>query len=597
MFLKATIAFSFSVLFSSAWAKTQMTVVENYSKATEKAVWEKVKKSELPPVLLKSVTLENPAMAYAFPFNDLFLQNSAFYLCLESCDLPQNFKVTGNGEDFQVEFESFEKRKTRKEDLQTIQQASVYYWLTTFFEKLEERVGFTMDHRLKVLVGRKTRDIQTGKKEHNNAFYNSIDHSLSFLPAKNGLIGLIAGAKLRPSALDPSVAIHEAGHAVFKQVFGNYLNAEIGGLDEGFADYMAMMVLETDKVGSVMMSGGNIRDLSKLKMYAPGMEVHDLGEVFASQLWFMRKNIFPDTLTADKIFFEAVTRMGKVLTATALNFPQFHNRVVKEYYPQDAKLQKEVEEVWYTAFGSYRLLEVSTEALAGPVNSKGFHTSHFSAEYPLEIAKDFGIPTFQQFQLTLIEVRDNPAIENSKWYLLALTKDGVVTPVWFLYHSRFDAVLDTRDFNGRQITSSDVEMAAIVKLIGENLSSLIDWSEQFGKDFASIITRKGELATLYRAKGLKTKNAFLPINGKLVPAQVHTAKLKNTFIAKLLGVFMGGAGSALNAFDEITFYTVKKGSLKSEEKLVTLFEGQLLIGYEVQTKTGVKTKILLNHLD
>ena len=80
-------------------------------------------------------------------------------------------------------------------------------------------------------------------------------------------------------------AIHEAGHFIFHQLTeGLVLNKELaGGLNEGFADYMAATILNSPNIGNIMLSGKSIRSLENDEKYrSASQEVHELGNIFAS---------------------------------------------------------------------------------------------------------------------------------------------------------------------------------------------------------------------------------------------------------------------------------------------------------------------------
>ncbi|MFP5387528.1 MAG: hypothetical protein ACLGHN_15735, partial [Bacteriovoracia bacterium] len=188
----------------------------------------------------------------------------------------------------------------------------------------------------------------------NNAFFNPRDISLSFLPASNNLLFKLLGGKINRSGFDPSVVAHEASHYLFHHLFPNPVNDEIGGLNEGFADYVANIFLQNPKVGLVMMHGKSMRDSSamidkdgKLKTYAPGMEVHDLGERVAYALWQSRE-LSSDKEEMDRLVIDAVTDLGRNPYSTVHDFKEKMLERLEGIIPE-ANLHK-VKTIWEIVF-------------------------------------------------------------------------------------------------------------------------------------------------------------------------------------------------------------------------------------------------------
>jgi hypothetical protein len=267
----ALLTVTFLALMPLAEANLKLNVVSDYNLAANPEFWKKPKNDTIPNGLVQPVTVESPTSPYSlYPKN--FLQEPKFVVCYINCRTPDKFTVSSGNE--------IESGRMTEWDL--VEQSNVYYWMSKFTSYLNQNFNFTPKWFLEVYTNHQVRDEADGKILKNNAFFNPSKNTLSFLPASNSFLFKVMGGRINRSGFDPSVVLHEASHFLFAHLFPEPINDEIGGLNEGFADYMANTFLNSPKVGLIMLQGKSLRDSSlfldssgKLKAYAPRLEVHE----------------------------------------------------------------------------------------------------------------------------------------------------------------------------------------------------------------------------------------------------------------------------------------------------------------------------------
>ncbi len=309
--MRAPFTLALLTLAFSASAQVPLRIVGDYLGAAQEGVWRDVPADTVAPSLVSTVSVDRPSHAYAGLFPRHFFQEEGFVVCYRSClqaDLSTEWEAVSG------------------DNRASLEQQTVYHWLSRFLGFAQDELGLAPARHLQVLPGRLVGNLAAGRILRNNAYFMPTEHTLSFLPASNNpLFNLLAG-KINRSGFDPSVIVHEAGHALFMGLVPRAANAEIMGLNEGFADYLANIFLETPKLGLVMLRGRVLRDSSSNrdgsnnpKIYAPKLEVHDLGERFSTALWKSRA-LAPDPRGFDLLVVQAVRELGLNPWATAHTF-------------------------------------------------------------------------------------------------------------------------------------------------------------------------------------------------------------------------------------------------------------------------------------
>ncbi len=591
----------FSITFS-LYAKTTLPIVKHFEKATDSSVWKDTKKYHIPAALIGDVEIKDPSMAFRSPYNNIFLQNEHLIVCYKECDQEQNVTIAGNGEDFIVKLKTIGKRGKRKKgkiNQAIIRQNSAYYWITKLFERMSN-LGYNFKRRLIVKMDRDVSSPTSGAHSENNAFFNPADWTLSFLPAHSSWL---SKKTLLPSGSDPSVAIHETGHFIFAELTENktVLNAEIGGgYNEGFADYMAMTILNTPTIGTVMMGGKAIRTADATDIYEAGMEVHALGNVFTSVLWRIR-DLFENKDVADKIIIEATKNAAGTLYSQAADYVESYfqafNLLAQEEVAKQPELGNKIKKIW-VEFGFVKNeYAVNVEAIKGPINSNNFLSASFTMKAPAEVVQQYGLESLSNVEITMVDTREG-AEEKLKWHLISIDtyKGGMFsTPLWIYVDYEKDAVLAAYDINGVAVNSDELQLIKALGEINSGAGQLISFMKDYGETFRHIALnkKKVESSWMWKSKKKKITNTNLNINGKILPAKEYKAKIRRTFVATVLSGLFKRKMAELKAFKQIKIYTVKS-ELLPENNLPIYTNGETFVGYEILFKTGVSSKVIVS---
>ncbi len=585
-----------------SFADTYLPVVSNYAKALEQKIWEDVDNDVVPSALLKKVAIQTPSRAYLAPYSDVFLQNERIVVCWHLCTDPQNLKTT------QTKDGNFE---VSHKNSSYIRQATVYYWINQLFDRLEI-LGYVPQKPLLVYVDRDVEDPETGLDFNNNAFFNDLDWTLSFLPAQGSLLlKWFAGMDLRASSYDPSVAMHEAMHSVFQALIGRILNPEVYGLHEAFADYFSLTTIDSAKMGLVMFSGKNIRSADKFITYKKEMEAHDLGNVVLSVLWKIR-GFYQNKNLADKIALETIQEISKNPYATAGTVVSAYMDVLDRLggieLNAEPKLRTGVFLAWMKSLLTPQNANVDLQLLKGPVNSKKFMSTSFTLRVPDWIVRKYGISAQESIGLTLIEKRQNQKNADLVWYYVGVESDVpehlrdvnatkyFVSPLWILYSKQLKAILAGYDLSLNPVNKSSSVLYERLLKLGGAFEQFLDWSENFGEQARDLYTRKGLLHLIEETSKCQESNSFTSINGRLVPLKGHKVQIKGTVLAWTLGRLLGEELEygliKIKKYDSVTLYTVPSTSL-NDQVLPQVLPGEKIIGYELKYKTGIKIKVLV----
>lgn len=563
-------AIAFIMLFSfTAQADVLLPVVKNYDLADNPLLWQKIKTDTLPETLISETNVSDPNNSYSHLFPKSFLQNDDFMVCYNDCS-KDSFSSVKDG---LLKFNRFQ-------EWNVVEQSTIYFWLKNYFNFLEERFYFKSNHFLKAYSSRNVQD-ETNAKLKNNAFFLSTDKSLSFLPASKSILFKLLGGKINRSGFDPSVVIHEAGHFYFDQLFGHAMNAEIGGLNEGFADYLAHIVLNNPKVGLVMLQGKSLRDANsiiasngQIKSYAPEKEVHDLGEAISYILWETRKKVI-NKEEFDRLVVGAVKDIARNPYSTVHHFKEA--MIERTKIILNGQSLNESVQLWETLFpGKANILEnmdflninLSQQRIA-------FDISQTSNE---KMAQTFGIDQVTKLNL---EVAASTEISAKQSAILIVHQDQ---ELWVAIDNERKNILGIYDRSGRMVNNKNLlkELQLLVSNVIDFSSFIKDFGQKL-KLFSGLLEGKGELANAYRVSKVRTTNTTRSINGESFPSKTIKMNLKKRIISRLLG---------LPDIAEIELYTVPSAlDIKLPE-----VNGEMIIGFNLKFKSGASQEMILTKL-
>lgn len=497
----------------TAMADINLRVVGNYGLASNEEMWKKVKADDVPVELLSNVTLKDPTNSYASLFPKAFYQEEDFLVCFKNC-----------------------QNSDAKSGKEVLEQQTVYYWLSRFYSMARERLDLRPTGRVGVLTTREVRDPGSSKIMRNNAFFNPADGTLSFLPASsNPLAALLGAGKINRSGFDPSVVIHEAGHSLFHALFPHSVNNEISGLNEGFADYLANIVLNKPQVGQVMLRGKTLRDSSsytdssnEVKIYKPGLEVHDLGERFAAALWLSRARV-TDTDAYDRMVIDAVEGIAKNPFATGHSFKKaFLERAEFAY---DNETYRSIKANWEVFVPGDDKVYKDTAFLKAPIRSNEAFGLRTQTVFPESIARELGIKGEKS---KFVYIKSVKTADNFLAHLVASENDDVTSPYWILIDPERGNALGAWYLDGTQVEESDIEQ--VIPLVRQTMSmgaNLNDFITR-AKLFSDLTQGKGDLRIAYKITEQTKKPVQLNLGSGQVNGIAHTIKLKRRLLARVL---------------------------------------------------------------
>lgn len=572
---KTTLALTLStvITLSSSAQALELYVVSDYNNAGNEVIWKKAKTDQVPEVLLGNQNVTSPGSAYSSLFPKTFFQEQMFVVCNKNCNEKDSFRFNGseiNDRD-QVQWD-------------VIEQSNVYYWVKKYFSFANDHLNFQAEHFLKVMTDREIKDESKGKVMKNNAFFNPRDITLSFLPASKNLLFKLMSGKINRSGFDPSVVAHEASHYMFHHLFPNPVNNEIGGLNEGFADYIANIFLNNPKVGMVMMHGKALRDSSsildgkgKLKSYEPGMEVHDLGERVAYALWASREAA-SDKQDFDRLVIEAVAELGRNPYATIHDFKE------KMLARLDVALPSQkvsgLKSIWEITFPGSTVKVASTAFLSQPIKSSsaiGFRTKQV---LPAQLAKEMGVPQSEESNFSIIQMAN---INDSQMAILMSSETSILTtPYWVVLDAKRGNVLAMYALDRTLITDED-EIERI-KPLADKAANAVGFIKDFSsklKSFSDLAQGKGEFNTFYKVKGQTVIPESVLFNGRTIQGQRITLDLKRRL---LTGVLLGAPD-----IDGVDLITLPLANISTPD-----LNGQKVIGYKLMLKTGTQMEVILD---
>lgn len=571
-----TLAVSLSLLItlSSGAYALDLVVVNNYDSASSPELWKKAKTDQVPGLLLSTESLGSPGSAYANLFPRTFLQEPLFAVCHKSCENEDIFRVRGS---------EIDSKDLRRWDV--VEQSNVYFWLKSYFSFLDQKLNFQVEHYLKVLTNRELRDETKGKKMKNNAFFNPKDVSLSFLPATKNLFFKILGGKINRSGFDPSVVIHEASHYLFHHLFPNPVNDEIGGLNEGFADYMANIFLNNPKVGLVMLHGQSLRDSSsevdkdgRFKIYEPGMEVHDLGERVSYALWKTRE-VSNNKNEMDRLVIDAIQDLGRN------PYSSVHDFKVKMLERLSSVIDEHnltrVKTIWEIAFTGNPNSLANENFLGKKINSDSFLGFSTRQVLPEKLAAEYGTPAVETSNFSIIQIETISATQLA--ILIATEDSAVTTPYWVAIDAARNNILAIYSLNKELVTDPDeLERISPLASKAKGVVSFIKDFQSKIKSFTDLSRGKGDFNAAYKAKNIKSYAETINFNGEQMNGHRIYMKLKRRL---LTGMLFG-----LPEIQSIELFTLPIRELGALPEI----NQEKVIGYRLSLKTGTVMEVIMN---
>jgi len=627
-----------------AESQTALPIVTNYELSGDQSLFERKSRLKIPDELIGRVKIPTPNRAYLEGYPNVFLQNERMVVCHADCEGEQNIspRVNASG-DFVVTLVSDrdQRRRNRERDESVLRQATVYYWVDRILQHFEE-LGHQFQHRLVVRVDREVEDPSSGARMENNAFFRRSDHqltdwSLSFLPSGSSWLNQLLGNKMLPTAFDPSVAMHEATHFLFEEMMGEILNPEIRGLHEAFADYFALSMLNADKIGQVTLQGGAIRDAREFNLYEPGMESHDLGNVVLAGLWEIR-DLFDDKQLAEQVAFQTIRELSLNPYSSAGDTLVAHQHALQAIVPSlasDEDFQKKVREIWKktglapTERTDYS--DVISVALTSEEQSR-FYSLSIRSEIPDELSVEWGLFPRGTLVLTQGPVRIIPLTDEQRqeqqeeiealrargedpgepldhyleWRFVAVQdlngesrgSAGLASAqsFWVLKDITSGAILEVRTGSGQPVTPESQESYRRFVEISSSIGNLETFDEgEFGESFIGLLRgeRLGGALAAQRIERRKDRTLSLNFGSQYLPMFEYNIRLKNTFLGWIAGLLTRVGDPMVK---EISLFGVDPTYLpqvQGDDRLPTLPDGNILVGYELETSTGLKMSVRL----
>lgn len=199
-------------------------------------------------------------------------------------------------------------------------QLQVYYFIENFLNSLRKNHGFQLPLRLNV-------ETHIGYPELSNAalYYQN---TLRF--------GAGDGVNYRDLMRDPTVVVHEVGHAVIDALAHLSSQGEGGAINEGFADFFAGSFLNTPKMGEdSFIAGPYRRNLDNAKAYTERVgKAYADSEIVSGLFWNLRK-----TWGAEKTEAFALRLLARLMPDTDFEALRAQMREMSRSLPTEEREQ------------------------------------------------------------------------------------------------------------------------------------------------------------------------------------------------------------------------------------------------------------------
>lgn len=611
-------------------ATVQVPVVGIYDPLEGEAQWKDIDQDEVPVMAIQNLPLEVPSRAYQSlePGHDhskIYLQNDRMIVCYESCDKPQPALPFMNNK---IELKDLSANKyisghQRDEAWKALKVLNVYFWTNKLFDHLAS-LGYIPSNRLMVIVDRKIAEPTVGKNLKNNAFFSDKDWSLNFLPAKNSFLYNVLGMNIHSPALDPSVAMHECAHSVFSELIGDILNPEIYGLHEAIADYFAMAVLGTRKIGIIFSSGEALRSTlekegAKKITYKPGMEAHDLGNVVNTALQYIRA-LVPQKQYADLSALWTIKDLGRnpyvLVTQVQASFNQSLASVYQsQNQALDGALQSQIQKVWtdYNILSPEKFETLPLSYFNGPEGISGYFEISTETRLTERAAADWGLPVVSSSKAKVLKVLPGPDMQipgadktiSTNLILAEVESENKSTQIWV--HLSSQGILGAYDELGGLILPVKGKNEGLFKVVmrfNELLEDVVEFRDHkssMGTIMAGLfdhsLVQDEQMGLIRATSKMKDQRRQEVVFNSGSLGKINVIQRSGFPKVNLLGRLAKMViGSGLGIVQEARIYTVKSSEypqLKTQE----LFPGERFLGYEVKFKTGVSQRSMISDFD
>ncbi len=557
----------------SAHAQVTLTAVENYSLAVVRDVWRGTGNDAMPERMVRQVQAPSPTDPYAAAFPRSFFQSDDLLVCFESCrGDTDRVRGAGSGEGAVA---------VQGDPKDALEQQNIYYWLTKYYDYMRERVDLTPGKRITAVASPRITGSMTGQGPilRNNAEFRPMDASLRFYPAHSHPLTVLFNGRINRSGFDPSVIAHEAGHSLFGAIYPTYFNTEIGGLNEGFADYFANVFLGDPRVGLVMLRGEALRDSAtvrtrdgNMKLYQPMMPVHDMGERVSTALWRSRE-ILTDKRAFDRMVVEAVKDIAadpfstvhgfkRALLARVSTGPDASElrRVTAIFGMHLAGEERDVVDTAFlsTAPSAQPLLQLNTVSRrpnplirgASPVESRDSLTVH------ARVVTASGL---------LAQLAHGGNAANPRYWVLSDPERLTLRGAWNAQAQPINLAGQLGPSVGATIQAISL-LPAIVADVRSLLASMV-----------LLSSNQGTLARTHRVERRTPSTMAFNFNGSQLQASVTNLELRRTFRGTLTGT---------DAVDSVTLTTIPAEAAPALPRGWPVLDGKPVVGFRVVYADG-----------
>ena len=580
---------------TSIKSNAKLKIVANYNGAATEQIW-KSKFDLIPNELFGSTPDLNPSMPNDDALPEVFFQEPEFAVCVHDCSLAQPPSAEFDALHSPNQITSM-IQKSRASEL-SLKAANTFYWVKRLFKEMKENLGYTPSKRLIIFVDRQVPHHKSGYRLENNAFFNSADWSLSFLPTRNSTLTWLASIKMQSAEFDPSVIMHEASHSIFEDVLGKIINREVYGLNEAFADYFSLDILNDHRLGLVYGSGKPMRKNDVLLKYKTKMEAHDLGNVVSSALWKSRE-IINNRKVSLGIAFNTLKRFSK---SPYNSLPE----IVKIYIDECEKTSlsneqlSKIQAAWtFVEIPAAESIQIPTPPKLSNLIGGGPFTIFTSENVPSQVALDFGVPLSDTLKIKFLGMSEEILISKNKakWYVFETTKSGAIANRYSVLYSqtdmRFLAIYKNETLlDGTERTEESGDSLTIAK---ESLGEISLWLEN---ELYGVIHLTKNTGYLTKTSQLSNRTVRLKINGKIIFATEHRFSVNPSYWSYALRSIMSGA--ELHLFvppvKEISIFTVRKNAYPNLDT-TSFSEKEISIGFGLTYFTGLQKVTYLEEVD
>jgi hypothetical protein len=162
-------------------------------------------------------------------------------------------------------------------------------------------------------------------------------------------------------------------------------------------------------------------------------------------------------------------------------------------------------------------------------------------------------------------------------------------PFWILKDTRSNTMLGAYDLAGRKVMPESNQAYSRLLKVTENLAGLQDYAENFGSDIAVLLEKKAwSQIKARRIRASRDHHFSVGFSGQFAEMTEYEIRPRITFLGWLMGLL--GDGTAKN-FKSISLFGVNPAdvpTLAESGKLPKLPDGNILVGYKYELKSGLR---------